>query len=163
MTPDDLQQRTSDLNQLVLFADRLLEAQQGLIATALHKGLDLEAHREAYNALWAELERLKKAGGPATAQPIPIASQLDDPGFAKPGEWVQFLDKNGYDSELARARSVFAKGENLKVVHVEIEAWRSRYFFANRPEGWNTVMFERVSEPTTADTTANQKPTGESE
>jgi hypothetical protein len=64
-------------------------------------------------------------------------------GMADIGERVQFLDENGYDAQLERAREVFTKGQILTVRDIRIGGFESSYEFVGYgKESFNTVMFE---------------------
>lgn len=64
--------------------------------------------------------------------------------FAKAGEKVRFLDRNGYDHELKAAQALFRVGEELTVSDVQIGKWSSIYVIEGQKGGFNTVMFEKV-------------------
>lgn len=63
----------------------------------------------------------------------------------KPGEKVRFLDKNGLDCQLKRAKKLFKKGDILIVKEMNIGGFSSTItFISTGGEVFNTVMFENV-------------------
>ena len=51
------------MDKLIAAARKLLDAQEGLIVLALGAGFDMTAHRQAYNELYAEIEKLASENG----------------------------------------------------------------------------------------------------
>lgn len=66
-------------------------------------------------------------------------------GFVPKGQTVEFLNKNGYDSELQHAASTFEKGQRLTVKACHIGQSSSSYEFEETEGKWNTVMFQKVT------------------
>lgn len=62
------------------------------------------------------------------------------------GRKVFFLNYNGYDSELERARKYFDKGQILTVEEIEVGRSSSNVKFEGVDEWFNTVMFEDLEE-----------------
>lgn len=61
------------------------------------------------------------------------------------GRKVRFLDENGWDSDLERARKFFNKGDILTVEEIHVGRSSSEVIFQEFPDKmFNTVMFEDV-------------------
>ncbi len=57
------------------------------------------------------------------------------------GDKVKFLGRNGYDSELEYALSLFEVGDLLEVERVNVGGSKSSYKFVGMEQDFNTVMF----------------------
>lgn len=68
-------------------------------------------------------------------------------GIPSEGDQVVFLDKNGFDADLERARKFFVKGQVLTVADSDVGGWSS-YLEFEECEGvlFNSVMFELKEE-----------------
>lgn len=66
--------------------------------------------------------------------------------LAKRGDKVRFRGEGGWDHELRKASARFKVGDEATVERVRVGTTSSRYIFADSPDDWNTVMFERVPE-----------------
>ncbi len=64
--------------------------------------------------------------------------------FAKPGEKVRFLGRNGHDFELRETLSLFDVGDELVVTGGRVGGCKSSYRFEGYSCSFNTVMFEMV-------------------
>lgn len=62
------------------------------------------------------------------------------------GTTVTFLNKNGYDSERARANAVFSTDKTYTVEHMEVGQSSSTVQFAEVAGRWNTVMFDNATD-----------------
>lgn len=68
--------------------------------------------------------------------------------YSPRGSKVRFINKNGYDAELARARATFEVDVDYIVVRTNVGSWSSDVELEGVKGWWNTVMFENV-EPAT--------------
>lgn len=66
--------------------------------------------------------------------------------WAHKGDKVRFLARNGYDSELSRAKGIMKPGAILTVAATQVHSSSSDYIFDEITGRWNTVMFEIVPE-----------------
>lgn len=67
-------------------------------------------------------------------------------GIPEVGDKVRFLDANGYDAQLLRARERFYKGQILIVRSRDVGDWSSSLSFEGVEGNFNSVMFEIVKE-----------------
>lgn len=58
------------------------------------------------------------------------------------GRKVVFLNINGYDSQLSRARTIFLEGQVLEVEEIHIGRSNSKVKFKGIDKWFNTVMFQ---------------------
>ena len=60
----------------------------------------------------------------------------------KVGQYITFLGRNGYDTELQHAKDVLELGQRYRVDRIEVGNWSSTVRLVEFPECWfNTVMF----------------------
>ena len=62
-----------------------------------------------------------------------------------PGDKMRFLGKNGYDRQLAHAKSVLEVGQILTVKSCDVGEWNHSIRFEEYDYPFNGVMFERVN------------------
>lgn len=65
-------------------------------------------------------------------------------GWPFKGDKMRFLGKNGYDSELAKAKQHFAVGTEYEVERCDVGDWSHTVEFVGIAGKWNGVMFELV-------------------
>lgn len=65
--------------------------------------------------------------------------------YANRGAKVRFLDQNGTDYDLEKAREYFKKDQILTVRSTDVGGWRTEIMFQECVGEWfNSVMFEDV-------------------
>ena len=65
--------------------------------------------------------------------------------YAKAGTKVKFLDTNGYDNDLERAREYFKKDDVLTVTKTVVGGFSTDVYFEECPgEYFNSVMFTEI-------------------
>lgn len=64
--------------------------------------------------------------------------------FPGAGEFVTFMNENGYESQREQAAKHFTVGEVLEVEYVEIGNSSSAIKFKGIPGTWNSVMFKML-------------------
>jgi len=75
-------------------------------------------------------------------------SEWNPPGWPGPGTKMRFLDRNGYDYQLAEARELFDTKATYTVKNVEVGSWHHSFEFAEFPgQRFNGVMFEECEPP----------------
>lgn len=62
--------------------------------------------------------------------------------WPEPGDKMRFLNRNGYDAELALAREKFEIGRDYTVKHFQLGDWTSFITFEEVPGSFNSVMFD---------------------
>lgn len=79
-------------------------------------------------------------------------NKIELPAFAIPGDKIVFLNRNGYDAELAQAAAVFKEGETYTVQSLRVGGWKSEYTFEGIESSFNTVMFSFADPEAAANT-----------